>query len=486
MKTSRTIANRFVIADPDRDLLGRGGMGDVYRATDAQTGETVAVKALSPDVLTRDPDLLERFLREGEALRQLNHPNIVHMIAACEQDGGRYLVMEYVGGGSLETLLQKEGRLSPTRAVEIALDLADALTRAHRLGIIHRDLKPANVLLAPDGTPRLADFGIAHVAVGPQLTQTGILIGTVDYLSPEACQGEPLDERTDIWAFGVMLFRMLSGQLPFRGDNLTARITAILTRPVPDLVQLAPGIPDGLSVLVYGMLEKDRCRRIPSVRLVGAELEALSKRRESAAPAPIARAEAHLAAPVRDVSAGAAQQGAGPVSIPRPISALKPCAIPTDAVFQPLWEVHRRDLGCPIEVSCLVSRIAQQPFQGGHMFWRRDTDDVYLVYDRDADGAKLNQGDWALNPVEWRWDGSDPGGVGLQPPSGLLEPIRGFGWLWRVHYGGPNGRMGWALDIEHGWDKVAVAQQFEMGTMFRGSGPRVYVLLDDATFYACP
>ena len=282
MSPGRCIAGRFVIADPERDLLGRGGMGDVFRATDTQTSQTVAVKALNPDVLVRDPDLLERFLREGEALRRLNHPNIVHVVASCEEGGRHYLVMEYVSGGSLEGLLAQQGRLSPSRAIEIGLDLADALTRAHRLGIIHRDLKPANVLLAPDGTPRLADFGIAHVAFGLQLTQTGMLIGTVDYLSPEACQGEALDERADIWAFGVLLFEMLSGRVPFHGANLTATLTTILTQPVPDLAELVPGLPDGLVDLVYRMLEKDREQRIPSVRLVGAELDALLKGRTPA------------------------------------------------------------------------------------------------------------------------------------------------------------------------------------------------------------
>jgi non-specific serine/threonine protein kinase len=297
MSNHLLIADRYRIENPERDLLGRGGMGDVYRAADTLTGATVAVKALSPDVLVRDPELLERFLREGEALLRLNHPNIVHMVAACEESGRHYLVMEYVGGGSLETLIQEEGRLSPARAVEIGLDLADALTRAHRLGIIHRDLKPANVLLAPDGTPRLADFGIAHVATGPQITQTGILIGTVDYLSPEACQGEPLDERTDIWAFGVLLFEMLSDRLPFSGPNLTAALTAILTQPVPDLAQIVPGLPDGLVDLVYRMLEKDRQQRIPSVRQVGLELEALLKNREPVTPTPTGRAGSRFAAP---------------------------------------------------------------------------------------------------------------------------------------------------------------------------------------------
>jgi serine/threonine-protein kinase len=162
--------------------LGRGGMGQVYRATDTQSGERVAIKALNPDVLARDPGMLERFKREGQALRQLNHPNIVRMIAAVEEDGKHFLVMEYVPGGSLQDTLSSNGRIPSDKVIQIALDLADALTRAHRLGIIHRDLKPANVLIAQDGSPRLTDFGIAYAADTPHLTQTGVLVGTVDYL----------------------------------------------------------------------------------------------------------------------------------------------------------------------------------------------------------------------------------------------------------------------------------------------------------------
>ena len=303
MSACQLIAHRFQIGDLDKDLIGQGGMGDVYRATDTQTGELVAVKALNPDVIAHAPDLVERFVREGEALSRLNHPNIVGMVAAVEEEGRHYLVMEYVGGGSLEDLLRKQGRLPSARAIEIALDLADALTRAHRLSILHRDLKPANVLLAEDGTPRLADFGIAHMESDQRLTQTGILMGTVDYLSPEVCRGVPPDERTDIWAFGVMLFEMLSGRLPFEGNSLTAKLTAILTQPVPDLAQLAPDVPDALADLVYRMLEKDRQQRIPSVRLVGAELEALLKGREPVTPSRVTRAESRFATPTPSTQA---------------------------------------------------------------------------------------------------------------------------------------------------------------------------------------
>ena len=202
MNSHQLIANRFEL----HDLLGRGGMGDVYRATDTQTGETVAFKALNPEVLEHDPSLLERFVREGEALRQLNHPNIVKMLTAFEDNQRYYLVMEYVAGGSLQDLLSSNGKLHHERVVQISLDLADALTRAHRLGIIHRDIKPANVLLAEDGTPRLADFGIAHISSVSSLTQTGIAMGSIDYLSPEACRGEVLDERTDIWQYRISYY----------------------------------------------------------------------------------------------------------------------------------------------------------------------------------------------------------------------------------------------------------------------------------------
>jgi predicted ATPase len=301
MNQSQTIVKRFTISDPEKDLLGRGGMGDVYRAIDTQSGEEVAVKALNLSALARDPGLLERFVREGEALRQLNHPNIVRMVAAVEENGQHYLVMEFVRGGSLQDLLAAQKSLPISQVIKIALEVADALTRAHHLGIIHRDIKPANVLIAEDGTPRLTDFGIASMSGASRLTETGLLVGTIDYLSPEACQGLPPDERSDIWAFGVMLFELLTGRVPFKGGNITAILTAILTQPTPDLTQLNRDIPDPLADLVYRMLEKDRLQRIPSVRLVGAELEALLKGREPITPSRAIQGESRFATPTPPV-----------------------------------------------------------------------------------------------------------------------------------------------------------------------------------------
>ncbi len=259
-------------------LIGRGGMGDVYKGLDTQTGEWVAVKLLHSDVLAENPNLLDRFNREGQALGKLNHPNIVKVLAMLEENEQHYLVMEYVGGGSLRDLLDAKGSMPVDGVLNIALDLADALTRAHRLQIIHRDIKPDNVLLAEDGTPRLTDFGVAHLGDRTRLTQTGSVIGTYAYLSPEACNGMDLDERTDIWSFGVMLYELLSGNPPFDENSTAAILTAIMTKPAPDLARRCPDAPPELVELIAKMLEKDRNHRVSSVRVIGAELEALIRR----------------------------------------------------------------------------------------------------------------------------------------------------------------------------------------------------------------
>ncbi len=275
MNNETIIGKRYQINSLDADRIGRGGMGDVYKAIDLQTHEYVAVKHLKADVLALDETSVERFDREGEALRRLNHPNIVKVLETVEEWGDHYIVMEYVEGGSLRDRLSGGVQIAVDEVLKIALELADALTRAHHLNIVHRDIKPANVLLAGDGTPRLTDFGVAHIGDLARITQTGLLTGTYTYVSPEACDGSILNARADIWSFGVVLYEMLTGKRPFDEPNLTATITAILSKPVPDLTQFRPDIPEALTNLIYRMLEKKRSKRIGSVRLVGAQLEAI-------------------------------------------------------------------------------------------------------------------------------------------------------------------------------------------------------------------
>ncbi|MDQ4076999.1 MAG: protein kinase, partial [Chloroflexota bacterium] len=198
------------------------------------------------------------------------------MLATFEQDDRHCLVMEYVPGGTLRDLLDKEGALPLKRVLAIALELADALTRAHHLGIIHRDLKPENVLLAEDGTPRLTDFGVARLeGEEVRLTRTGSLVGSPAYMSPEALRGEELDARSDIWSFGVLLYEMLTGKRPFKGEQITQVLISILQDPVPSLADFRPEVPQALVALIEQMLVKERKARLASMRQVAAQLEAI-------------------------------------------------------------------------------------------------------------------------------------------------------------------------------------------------------------------
>ncbi len=264
--------------------LGQGGMGDVYLGYDLDTDAEVAIKLLKPDVVDAMPDLIERFQREADLLLQLNHPHIVRIIGTVDEDDLHYLVMDYLPGGTLKDMIAAEGALPIERVLNMALDLSDALTRAHRLHIIHRDLKPANVLLADDGSPRLSDFGISRVADSTTLTKSGALVGTINYASPEACQGREITTRSDIWSFGVMLCEMLTGFNPFSREQIAATITAILSAPPPDLEEERPDAPLALIDLIYRMLEKNPDDRISSMRRVGAELEAVLQGDQLAEP----------------------------------------------------------------------------------------------------------------------------------------------------------------------------------------------------------
>jgi serine/threonine protein kinase len=276
-------------------VLGKGAMGTVYRAVDLHTRQEVALKFISSE-LAVNPVMLERFKHEGDALQKLKHPNIVGYINAFEW-GGNYLsnsslidlinnifagtgpksqhyviVMEYVSGGSLYELL-KQGPLSIERAQKICLDLSDALTRVHQLSIIHRDIKPENILIADDGTPKLADFGVARITEGTRMTRTGTQVGTPYYMAPEAWEGKLLDAQADIWSLGVILFEMLTGQVPFDGDTSPAVMTKVLTTEPPNLNDLRADVAPGLVKIIKRMLTRDKGKRYQTAREVAVDLE---------------------------------------------------------------------------------------------------------------------------------------------------------------------------------------------------------------------
>jgi serine/threonine protein kinase len=278
-QTTTLLADRFEIGP----LIGGGGMGDVFEGVDHREARRVAIKRLRPYV-ARDAQILQRFSREGAVLRAASHPNIVGVLAVVDDPAGPCIVMEHVPGGTLEDLLHREPRLPIERVLALALDLSDALARAHRLGIVHRDLKPSNVLLAEDGTPRLSDFGIAAVADGTALTGTGMVLGTLPYVSPEGWDGAPPDARADIWALGVMLYEMLAGRRPFLGAHAGLLHAAIVTSEPPRLDTLRPDAPAALVDAIATMLAKDPARRMASVRELGVIVERLRRGDEVTPP----------------------------------------------------------------------------------------------------------------------------------------------------------------------------------------------------------
>lgn len=266
------------------ERLGQGGMGAVYRARRLHIGDEVAVKLLSHDV-TRERQAIERFRREARAAALIRHPNVVsiHDFNDDSPVGDRseaYIVMELVKGESLRRLLEREGRLAPQRAVKLMLEICAGVGVAHRQGLLHRDLKPDNIIVSTpanegeDETAKVVDFGLAKVRdeVSP-LTQSGTLMGTLYYMSPEQCRGDELDARTDVYSLGAMLYEMLSGGPPFRASNLTGLISKHLHEAPPTLDH-SLGIPPALSGICFRALAKPRDQRQADAIALGKELQA--------------------------------------------------------------------------------------------------------------------------------------------------------------------------------------------------------------------
>jgi len=266
------------------EKLGEGGMGVVYRAQDTLLGREVAIKAL-PEAFARDPERLARFRREAQLLASLNHPNIAAIHGLEEQDGQRYLVLEYVPGQTLAERL-KRGSLPVEEALEICKQIAEAFEAAHEKGIIHRDLKPANVKVTPEGRVKVLDFGLAKAfepegseaelskspTISMAATRAGVILGTAAYMSPEQARAKPVDKRTDIWAFGCVLYEALSGRLAFPGDTVSDNIAAILARE-PDPQALPETTPPKIRDLLRRCLQKDPSRRPRDIGDLRIEIE---------------------------------------------------------------------------------------------------------------------------------------------------------------------------------------------------------------------
>ena len=266
------------------EKLGQGGMGVVYRAEDMKLDRSVAIKML-PHGIGADEDQKTRFLQEARAASAIDHVNIGSIYGIDETpDGDLFIAMAFYEGETLKERIRK-GQVPLEEAVGIATQIARGMAQAHEKGIIHRDLKPANIILTRDGTVKIIDFGLAKFVAGAQLTRSGISVGTVAYMSPEQIRGEGVDARSDIWALGVVLFEMLAGKLPFRGEHETALLYSVSNEPPIDISTHRSDVPEDLHGLISGCLEKEPGKRIQSMGEIVQLLQAFGSR--GIAPSPV-------------------------------------------------------------------------------------------------------------------------------------------------------------------------------------------------------
>src|SRR3954469_10676943 len=271
--------------------IGRGGMGEIYRATDTSLGRAVAIKVLD-DRYAQDENIRARFTREALAAARLSgNSNIITIYDVGEHQDRPFIVMEYLSGGSLEQKLRSEGAQPPRQALEWLEQAANALDTAHREGVVHRDVKPANLLLDRHGRVHVADFGIASAAGLGSLTQTGTVLGTASYLSPEQAQGERTSAASDLYSLAVVAFELLTGRRPFEGSSAAAEAAAHVTSDVPSVSDVNPSIPHELDPVFAKALAKDPAERYGScaelVAALRASLEEAAGATAITAPVPV-------------------------------------------------------------------------------------------------------------------------------------------------------------------------------------------------------
>src|SRR5215203_2867337 len=286
MTTPQVLGERYEIGG----VLGRGGMAEVHRGRDLRLGREVAVKVLRSD-LARDPSFQVRFRREAQASASLNHPAIVAVYDTGEDRTSSgatpYIVMEYVEGETLRDVLRREGPLPPERAMSLAADICGALDFSHRNGIVHRDVKPGNVMITPQGTVKVMDFGIARAVSdsAATMTSTAAVIGTAQYLSPEQARGEGVDARSDVYSLGCLLYELVTGEPPFTGDSPVS-VAYQHVREDPRLPSsISPDIPPELDAIVMKAMAKNPANRYQSAADMRSDLlRAVAGQRVEATP----------------------------------------------------------------------------------------------------------------------------------------------------------------------------------------------------------
>jgi serine/threonine protein kinase len=270
LQKGSTVAGRYTIIEE----LGRGGMGVVYKAEDTKLKRTVALKFLPPE-LTHVPDVHERFTREAQAAAALDHPNICTVYEFDRADETSFISMAYIEGQSLKKKIES-GPLELEEALRISTQIAEGLQEAHKKGVVHRDIKSANIMVTEKGQAKIMDFGLARVTESTLVTQEGMTMGTVTYMSPEQARGEKVDQRTDIWSLGVVLYEMLTGKMPFRGEHEQAIVYSILKEKPEPITSIKTDIPVSIEQVVSKALEKDPEKRYQQAEELLDDLKSIS------------------------------------------------------------------------------------------------------------------------------------------------------------------------------------------------------------------
>ncbi len=280
LTTGSTFAGRYQIIEE----LGKGGMGHVYRALDKKLNEEVAIKLIKPEIAA-DKKTLERFQNELKLARKIGHRNVGRMYELMEDSGTHFITMAYVPGENLRSFIRRSGQLTVGKAVSIAQQICEGLAEAHRQGVIHRDLKPSNVIIDLEGNARIMDFGIARSTKTKGITGPGAMIGTPEYMSPEQVDGKEADQRSDIYSLGIIIYEMLTGQVPFEGETPLSIAVKQKTEPLPDPKKWNPQIPNDLNLIIHRCLEKSAEKRYQNAEEMLLELKNIEKGKTVAADA---------------------------------------------------------------------------------------------------------------------------------------------------------------------------------------------------------
>jgi serine/threonine protein kinase/Flp pilus assembly protein TadD len=272
LTTGSTFAGRYQIVEE----LGRGGMGKVYKAQDTEIKEKIALKLIKPEI-SSDKKTIERFQNELKLARKISHRNVCRMHDLGKSEGNYFITMEYVDGENLKGMIRMMGQLSSGQAVSIAKQVCEGLSEAHRIGVVHRDLKPSNIMIDKDGNAKIMDFGIARSLTGKGITGVGVMIGTPEYMSPEQVESKEIDQRSDIYSLGVILYEMVTGRVPFEGDTPYSIGVKHKSEAPRNPKEINPQISDDLNQMILKCLEKEKVKRYQSAGELLSELENIER-----------------------------------------------------------------------------------------------------------------------------------------------------------------------------------------------------------------